>query len=44
MHSWNISKVNAKFHCGTTIIMIEPYSTEQVFERDVLYITLEITY
>jgi len=36
--------VNAKFHCGTTMIMIEPYSTEQVFERDVLYITLEITY
>jgi len=26
------------------MIMIEPYSTEQVFERDVLYTTLEITY
>jgi len=36
--------VNAKFHCGTTMIMTEPYSTEQVFERHVLCILLEITY
>jgi len=26
------------------MIIIEPYSTEQVFKRDVLYTTLEITY